>query len=48
MTQLFSRILLTSAVVVALGQPLIAGQQKKPKPAGTETTLAVGSREGSS
>ena len=38
MSQLFSRILITSAVVVALGQPLIAGQQKKPKPAGTETT----------
>ena len=38
MSQLFSRILITSAVAVALGQPLIAGQQKKPKPAGTETT----------
>jgi lipoprotein-anchoring transpeptidase ErfK/SrfK len=38
MAQLFLRILVTSAVITALGQTVIAGQQKKPKPGGAEAT----------
>ena len=38
MAQLFLRIFVTSAVIITLGQPLLAGQQKKPKPRGAEAT----------
>jgi lipoprotein-anchoring transpeptidase ErfK/SrfK len=38
MAHLFLRILVSSAVIVTLGQSVNAGQQKKPKPAGAEAT----------